>query len=50
MGNKKYKSYANSSAVRCRTLRHMYQSSISAAVADFASACKYLCWKFYVRP
>jgi len=46
---------ADSSAGKFRTLPHRLQSSISSAVAGFASACKYLCLKMscvdlYVRP
>jgi len=32
-------------AARCQTLKHMLKSSIPTAVANFASACKYLCSK-----
>jgi len=47
---------ADSSAVRFRTLPLRVWSSISSAVADFASACIYLCLRklscvdLYVRP
>jgi len=34
---------ANSPAVRFRTLPLRLESSIPSAVANFASACKYLC-------
>jgi len=36
---------ADSSAVRFQTLLLRLRSSIPSAVADFASACIYLCWK-----
>jgi len=36
---------ADSSAVTYRTLKHVLKSSIPAAVANFASACEYLCYE-----